>query len=582
MKRPDVLDEMMELTQRLAKPMALEQALARVIETALRVLPCDHALVKLLDERRRELGSSARGGRGGRQPGARALGDAAAAWVCEHGRSARVSDVRTDERFRSGGAAGSLLAAPLMLGGRTVGALVVTHAQADAFGDKDEGMALLLANAALPLIDRARVERLNLLPKLEHALASPLRLRLVAELLQVEDVGLSLDEAVVRSGRHRQDVERCLRPLLGWGVVETDGKRYRIAAKMPEALMAAVRRAVSERAEDLNRERHVRHHLLGGMIGIDPKMQMVFEIVQQVARIDVPVLIDGETGTGKELVARAIHDISPRRAGFFGAVNCATLSESLFESQVFGHVRGAFTGAVVDYVGLVERCHHGTLFLDEVGELSLANQVKLLRLLQEGIFTRLGESEPRRSDFRLISATNRDLQAMVSAGAFREDLYYRLAVFPIRIPSLRERIGDLKYLVDGILAMYAQRFHTGGDPPTITPDALRRLERYRWPGNVRELENAIARAVVMSGGGPIGPEHLPEVELLSENPHASTRPPDDTGRFSTMRSLEDMEREHIERVLRSQGGNIKAASEILSISRTTLYKKIRDYGIGTP
>jgi len=282
-------------------------------------------------------------------------------------------------------------------------------------------------------------------------------------------------------------------------------------------------------------------------------------------------------------VARAIHDYSARCQGFFGAVNCATLREELFESQVFGHARGAFTGAVQDYVGLVERCHNGTLFLDEVGELSLTNQVKLLRLLQEGMFTRLGETTPRRADFRLISATNRDLESMVAAGGFREDLYYRLAVFPIRIPSLRERIGDLRYLVEGILSMHAKRYGVGDEPPVLTPEALRILERYHWPGNVRELENVMARAVVMAGGSVIRSEHLYEVELLSDLPPESGPPPDEPPESADeIRTLDDVQREHIATVLRSQRGNIKATAQILGISRTTLYKKIRDYGIDAP
>ena len=395
------------------------------------------------------------------------------------------------------------------------------------------------------------------------------------------ELGLSLEDAVVRSGRHRQDVEACLRPMVRWMVVEFDGKRYRLCRGLPKEVRDTIDDVIAAGADQLGRERHVRHHLLGGMIGLDPKMQMVFEQARSVARLDVPVLLTGETGTGKELVARAVHDISPRRKCFFGAVNCATLSETLFESQVFGHVRGAFTGAVQDFVGLVERCDQGTLFLDEVGDLSLGNQVKLLRFLQEGTFSRLGETKVRGSDYRLVSATNRDLEAMVADGSFREDLYYRLAVFPIRLPSLRERKGDLKYLVEGILAVQAQRFRTGDGPPIITPEAVAQLERYNWPGNVRELENVMARAAVMAGGGPIGPEHLTEVELLSDAPPDSS-PARDSAEFFVQRTLEDVQRDHIGGVLRRQRGNIKATAQILGISRTTLYKKIRDFNISAP
>jgi transcriptional regulator with PAS, ATPase and Fis domain len=221
--------------------------------------------------------------------------------------------------------------------------------------------------------------------------------------------------------------------------------------------------------------------------------------------------------------------------------------------------------------------------LDEVGDLSLANQVKLLRFLQEGTFNRLGATDLRRSDFRLVAATNRDLETMVQNGTFREDLYYRLAVFPIRLPSLRERKGDLKYLAEGILAVQAQRFRTAGGAPTITTDALKQLERYHWPGNVRELENVMARAVVMSGGGPVRPEHLPEVELLSDAPPESGFPPPaDSSEGMFGKTLEDVQRDHIGTVLRAQRGNIKATAEVLGISRTTLYKKIRDYAIDAP
>jgi len=581
------MEKLLDLTWRLVEPRPLEQALELVTEAVLELLGADHASVRLLDEAGEELISWARSGVGADNPPAVFHpGEGIAGWVVETGRATNIADAPQHKRFKElpdiGFAIRSLIAVPMWVGGQVVGVLAGTHAEPGQFDVRDEGLLRLLANCATPLVDKARVGRIRTVPQLEHALASPLRLRLAAELLDVADVGLTLEDATVRSGRPTQDVEACLRPMVREGILEFDGKRFRLKDDLPTEVRDTLVRMVQRGDGQLKRERHVRNHLLGGMIGIDPKMQMVFECVRQVARISVPVLITGETGTGKELVARAVHDSSPRRSCFFGAVNCATLTENLFESQVFGHKRGAFTGAVQDFVGLAERCDKGTLFLDEVGELSLPNQVKLLRLLQEGNFTRLGDTMQRRSDFRLISATNRDLEAAVAAGQFREDLYYRLAVFPIRIPSLRERLGDLKYLVEGILAAHSRRFGTGDEPPAITGEALSLLERYHWPGNVRELENVMARAVVMAGGGPIRGEHLYEVELLSDAPPESGPPPEESVDSADMRSLDEVQIDHIARVLRAQRGNIKATAEVLGISRTTLYKKIRDFDIDAP
>jgi transcriptional regulator with GAF, ATPase, and Fis domain len=580
------VERLLELTKALSSEQELGGALALVAHAALELLAAESTTVRMLDEHGRQLVSSARAGVGSDEaPVSYRPGRGLCAWVCDTGKSALVTDTKADARYIDGElgfAAGALIAVPLFAAGRAVGVLAASHRRPEAFDERQLALLKLIGNAATPALERNRVWHVQAMPQLEHALTSPLRLRLTAELLEVGDIGVSLEEAVVRSGRHRQDVEACFRPMIRWLIVEHDGARYRLRPGLPAEVRALIREVVDRHADQIGRERHVRHHLMGGMIGLDPKMQMVFGLVRQVARIDVSVLITGETGTGKELVARSIHDISPRCKQFFGAVNCATLTETLFESQVFGHVRGAFTGAVNDYVGLVERCNGGTLFLDEVGDLSLTNQVKLLRFLQESTFNRLGETKQRRSDFRLISATNRDLESMVSNGTFREDLYYRLQVFPIRLPSLRERKGDLKYLVDGILAMQAQRFRTTGGPPTITPEALAQLERYNWPGNVRELENVMARAVVMAGGGPIRSEHLPEVELLSDAPPNSTIPPDDLAEMKAQRTLAEVQRDHIEKVLRAQRGNIKASAEILGISRTTLYKKIRDYEIDAP
>jgi two-component system response regulator HydG len=408
---------------------------------------------------------------------------------------------------------------------------------------------------------------------LERSLESPLRLRLVADLLDRDPDAISLEEAVVASSRHYQDVVACLRPMVRWEVLEElSGERFALRKDLPAEYRDALQRGIDARRDLLERERRVRYTVLAGMIGTNPKMQLVFEMIRQVCRLDVPVLITGETGTGKELVARAIHDLGPRRAKTFGAINCATLRESLVESQLFGHARGSFTGAVRDHVGLVEQCNGGTLFLDEVGDLELANQVKLLRVLQEGTFNRLGETTLRRSDFRLVAATNRDLITMVASGRFREDLYYRLNVFPIRLPSLRERLDDLPHLVAEIIRNSA-RLGLEAAATTVSAEALAVLGRHSWPGHVRELENVVARAAIMARGQPIRPEHLPPLDAGRPARPVGLDDDDDLG------TLAEVERKHIAKVLQATAGNIRSTAQILGVTRATVYKKIAAHGL---
>ena len=439
---------------------------------------------------------------------------------------------------------------------------------------------------------------------LRSALGSPLRLLLVDALLRAGKTGVSRDRAVGRTGRHEQDVVACLRPLMKWGLVETldGGSRFRMHPDANPRMLDVLQDVVAERHGFIERERRVRDNVLGGMIGVDPKMLMVFEMIRQVARLDVSVLITGETGTGKELVARAVHELSERRQHFFGAVNCATLSDELFASEMFGHVKGAFTGAVKDHAGLFERCDKGTLFLDEVGDLSVPNQVKLLRVLQDHTFTRVGEVTPRRSDFRIICATNRDLVQMVGENRFREDLYYRLNVFPLRVPSLRERPDDLPHLADELLAGKLRALVPSGNPSSLTPRSVEALRKHPWPGNVRELENVLTRALIMAGDGPIDAHHLPRLSSsFAELARTSDVPPARPGdppfgadiapaasqqgyppTRGDLRTLAEVEREHIQQVIDSLEGNISASAATLGISRTTLYKKMRDYDISTP
>jgi len=300
-----------------------------------------------------------------------------------------------------------------------------------------------------------------------------------------------------------------------------------------------------------------------GLIGRSPVMERLFRLVENLEHSEATVLLTGESGTGKEVVARAIHAHSPRRDGPFVAVNCGALPGELLESELFGHARGAFTGAVRDRVGRFEIAQRGTLFLDEVGDLPLPLQVKLLRVVQERTYERVGESEQRRTDTRIIAATNLDLRRAVQEGRFREDLFYRLRVVPIEIPPLRTRREDLEPLAGYLLARVAAR---QGRALRFSPDALRALLDHDWPGNVRQLENALEYAVAVCKGQTILPEDLP-AEIL-EPPVASSP---SVGH--------DSETDALRRVLEAHSWRRDAAAEALGISRTTLWRRMRESGL---
>ncbi len=307
------------------------------------------------------------------------------------------------------------------------------------------------------------------------------------------------------------------------------------------------------------------------IIGGSPAMSRVFELMEKALDNDVTVLITGESGTGKELVARAIHYNGPRAGRPFVVVNCAAVPASLIESELFGHVKGAFTGAHRDRTGKFEAADGGTIFLDEIGDLETGLQAKLLRVLQEGELERVGEGTPRPVDVRVIAATNRDIEAMVREGTFREDLYYRISVFPIDVPPLRERTGDIPLLV----GHFTDRFGaSAGRPVSVHPDALRSLSGYEWPGNVRELQNVIERAVLLAGDGEILPGHLLESIARSE-PAAGSRftLPEDGVR------LEELERDLIRQALERAGGNKSKAARLLGISRPTLLYRLEKHGL---
>ena len=314
-----------------------------------------------------------------------------------------------------------------------------------------------------------------------------------------------------------------------------------------------------------------------GLIGKNHRMRQIYSLIEQVADSTASVLIEGESGTGKELVARAIHHKSPRANKPFVAVSCAALAESLLESELFGHVKGAFTGAITAKVGRFELANGGTLFLDEIGDISPAIQVKLLRVLQEHAFERVGESQPRTVDVRIIAATNRDLRHLIAEGKFRADLYYRLKVVPISLPPLRERTDDIPLLV----AHFVERFRkeTGKAITGVTPDAMNALLDYAWPGNIRELENAIEHAFVRCTGTEIALAHLPpEVRDAPRQRQAGGESPV-RGPETAPGQSESSERERIIQALNEAGWNRAEAARRLGLSRVTLWRKIREYGI---
>ena len=307
------------------------------------------------------------------------------------------------------------------------------------------------------------------------------------------------------------------------------------------------------------------------LVGSSPAMHQVFAMVDQVAPTDATVLLRGETGTGKELVARALHRRSPRRDRLFVAVNCTAVPHELMESEFFGHEKGAFTGAVARRVGRFEQADGSTLFLDEVGDLDLAVQAKLLRVLQEQEITRVGARDAVRVDVRIVAATNRDLEAAVREGRFRDDLYYRLNVIPIRLPPLREKPQDLPALLEHFLGSFSARY--GRPVPPSPPEAMAALQGYAWPGNVRELRNLCERAVLMGWSGVlsmVGAARSEEVALVDPTlPLLEAR----------QRLVERFEREYLTRLLRLHRGRVGEVARAAGIAERNLYEKMKTYGL---
>jgi DNA-binding NtrC family response regulator len=339
----------------------------------------------------------------------------------------------------------------------------------------------------------------------------------------------------------------------------------------PEELLLVITRALDQRRlrkEVASLRRQMPRGPRSKIIGRSKALERMFDLVERVAATRSSVLVTGETGTGKELVARAIHDLSPRAGKPFVPVNCSSLPDSLLESELFGHMKGSFTGAIATRRGLFEDAHGGTVFLDEAATISSHTQVKLLRVLQERQVQRVGGGAWIPVDFRLIAASNVDLAQEVEAGRFRDDLYFRLNVFPIEVPPLRDRLDDIPLLANH----FRQRFADENDvePPAISPETLSRMMEYDWPGNVRELENFIERAMIMYQGSP-------SIRFDTPGGAGAVEPASVHRARNDRWTIDRLEREHIFSVLEDTRGNQTKASEILGIDRRTLYRKLKRY-----
>jgi DNA-binding NtrC family response regulator len=402
---------------------------------------------------------------------------------------------------------------------------------------------------------------------------SPLRAGLLRFLSARPGEPFEVEALMATFGRMRLDVENCLRELVEFGIV------HRVAG--PPAQYSALRPAGDaigrlldtflERRADISTEDQAPSvQRFREMIGRDEKMLIVFEWIRTAAKSDISVLILGPTGSGKEVVARMIHELSKRGTENFQAVNCAALPDTLFESEIFGYEKGAFTGAHDRKPGRVELADRGTLFLDEIGDLSLVAQAKLLRVLEDRRFERLGGQRSVQVDFRLISATNRPLDQFVRDSRFREDLYYRVNAFSIRLPSLRERPIDIGVLANRFVARYCANNGLQLDAKVFAPEALSRLNLYPWPGNIRELESTVSRAALSAPGRVIRDTDIEFLHPVAAP--AAEAPP-------RLPTLAEAERAHIIRVLDAAAWNKKEAARLLEISRGTLYRKIVEYGL---
>src|SRR5882757_8948269 len=397
---------------------------------------------------------------------------------------------------------------------------------------------------------------------------SPLRAGLLRYLNARPEEGFDVESLMQTFGRLKQDVENCVKELHDFGVAQVmpGSSPAKFMAERPgnETVADLLDHFLERRAAVSTEDQSPSVQRFREMIGRDEKMLIVFEWIRTAAKSDISVLILGPTGSGKEVVARMIHELSRRSVAKFQAVNCAALPDTLFESEIFGYEKGAFTGAHDRKPGRLELANEGTLFLDEIGDMSLIAQAKLLRVLEERRFERLGGHKSISVDFRLICATNRPLEQFVRDGRFREDLYSRANAFAIRLPSLRERPVDIQVLAQRFLTRYCAAQGLPLDSKSFTREAIELLMSYPWPGNIRELESTVSRAALSAPGRTIRGQDIEFLHMLGSSTRTDER----------LASLAEAERAHISRVLAAVQWNKKEAARVLDISRGTLYRKI--------
>ena len=397
---------------------------------------------------------------------------------------------------------------------------------------------------------------------------SPLRAGLLRFLSSQPEQSFDVPALMAVFGRMRADVDNCVSELVAFGVARRlPGDRYQVCRPPSDGLAQLLDAFLERRASVSTEDQSPSVQRFREMIGRDEKMLVVFEWIRTAAKSDIAVLILGPTGSGKELVARMIHDLSRRAKENFQAVNCAALPDTLFESEIFGYEKGAFTGAHDRKPGRLDLADRGTLFLDEIGDLSLMAQAKLLRVLEDRRFERLGGQKAVQVDFRLISATNRPLEQFVRDARFREDLYYRVNAFAIRLPSLRERPVDIPVLAQRFISRYCAANGLPPDGKTLSPEATSALQQYAWPGNIRELESTVSRAALSAPGRVIRATDIEFLHMQAPQGAAPVQLP----------SLREAERAHIVRVLEATRWNKKEAARVLEISRGTLYRKIEEF-----
>ncbi len=413
-------------------------------------------------------------------------------------------------------------------------------------------------------------------PAFRTLVRSPLRAGLLRALHAHPHDTFDVDALMARFGCLRSDVESCLSELARFGVARpAGGNTGRWTAVRPMRPLAAAQldTFLAQDAAPTAEEQAPSVQRFRDMIGRDEKMLVVFEWIRTAAKSDIAVLVLGPTGSGKEVVARMIHELSPRGRETLQAVNCAALPDTLFESELFGYEKGAFTGAHERKLGRLELANKGTLFLDEIGDLSLLSQAKLLRVLEDRRVERLGSDRAVEVDFRLVSATNCPLDELVGEQRFREDLFYRINAFAIRLPSLRERPADIPLLASRFLARHCASNGLPADAKVLSTDAVASLLAYEWPGNIRELDSTMARAAMATTTSVI---EAADIEFL--HPQASS------GRIPVpgLPTLADVERAHIAKVLEAVRWNKKEAAKVLDVSRGTLYRKLAEYDLTPP